>query len=96
MVEGALLLVVVTSVAMSALLTWSVRRTWNAVDTLSTMASRNAAAAEALAAQATLLAAQGQATTAHAALLSGSVDTLRRDLEAADYLEDKPEVDRWR
>lgn len=69
----ALMLVVGTSIAMSALLTWSVRRTWIAVSTLSTMASRVAASAE-------MLAAQAQATTAHAALLSGSVDTLRRDL----------------
>jgi hypothetical protein len=69
----ALILVVGTSAAMSALLTWSVRRTWTAVNTLSTMASRVAASAATLAAQA-------QATTAHAALLSGSVDTLRRDL----------------
>lgn len=77
--EGfALLLVVGTSAAMSALLTWSVRRTWIAVNALLDAASR--------------LAAQGQVTTAHAALLSGSVDTLRRDLSLPpdyEFLEGK-------
>jgi hypothetical protein len=68
----ALMLVVGTSTVMSALLTWSVRRTWTAVSALLAAASQ--------------LAAQGQATTAHAALLSGSVDTLRRDLSLpVDY-----------
>lgn len=80
MTGGALLLVVCTSIAMSGLLTWSVRHTWKAVDALSTLASRIEALMH-------LQAAQAQATTAHAALLSGSVDTLRRDLQAADYLE---------
>lgn len=73
MEEFALYLVVGTSIVMSALLTWSVRRIWTAVSALLAAASQ--------------LAAQGQTTTAHAALLSGSVDTLRRDLAAGDYLE---------
>jgi hypothetical protein len=79
--EGfALFLVVSTSTAMSALLTWSVRRNWAAVNALLASAAR--------------LAAQGQATTAHAALLSGSVDTLRRDLSLPpdyEFLEGKDE-----
>ena len=79
MEEFALYLVVATSTAMSALLTWSVRRMWIAVSTLSTLASRIAVSSE-------MLTAQSQTTTAHAALLSGSVDTLRRDLDFPDDL----------
>lgn len=91
----ALYLLVGSSIVMSGLLTWSVRHTWIAVDALAAMAASNAASAEALGAQATLLAAQAAATTANAALLSGSVDTLRRDLETAAYLEEKPETKPW-
>jgi hypothetical protein len=90
----ALYVVVGTSVVMSALLTWSMVRVWRAVDMLSTMAAHTDDSAKALGAQATLLAAQAQATTAHAALLEGSVDSLRRDL-AAGYLEEKPETKPW-
>lgn len=82
--SGVLALVVGTSTVMSVLLTWSVRRTWTAVDSLSTMASRVSASAELLAVEAQGLAAQGQATTAHAALLSGSVATLRTELAMDD------------
>jgi phage protein D len=77
---AALMLVVGTSIAMSALLTWSVRRTWTAVSTLSALASRIAVSAE-------MLTAQGQTQTAHAALLSGSVDQLRRDLAFPTHYE---------
>lgn len=71
--EPALILVVGTSIAMSALLTWSERRTWKAVSALMKVAE--------------MLAAQAQTTTAHAALLSGSVDTLRRDLSFPTHYE---------
>jgi hypothetical protein len=97
MTDAALYLLLSTSIAMSALLTWSTRRVWTAVSNLSTMAARNAASAESLGAQANLLAAQAQANTAHNALLSGSIDTLRHDLDlkTAAYLEEKPEPKRW-
>lgn len=68
----ALCLVVGTSVAMSALLTWSVWRVWKATTGLFAVATQ--------------LAAQAQATTAHAALLSGVVDDIRRDLLFPDDL----------
>lgn len=74
----ALVLQVGTTVGTSVVLIRMVRRVWVVVDGLSAMASH--------------LAAQSQVTTAHAALLSGSVDTLRRDLLAVDYLEQRPEV----
>ena len=68
----ALFLVVGTSTVMSALLTWSTRRVWTAVTRIEALAE--------------FLTAQGQTTTAHAALLSDSVDTLRRDLSFSDDL----------